>query len=315
LIAAVEALTEAAYTTGSWEVLEQALESATAVAENIDAVDSELSAAVSALTAVPPRTVEIVPPVDKAIASNAVAKASALAQSSYTAQSWGVLQAALAAARPVLADSGATQAQVDQALSGVVNALAALQPVLSVGDGPDVPVLAVSKVKLGQSQLTLVRKKSLTVPAGVYFSDARSSYKGALVWKSSNSKVAKVDQNGKVTAVKKGTATITATTKAVDVKGKKVSAKLKVKVVTKKPKAKVTKVSASVPKSMRVGQVVYVTGKYSSAKATGVQVKYSSKYQRAVVDKAGRIVGKSKGKDTITVKAGGKTKRYAVTVR
>ena len=34
-----------------------------------------------------------------------------------------------------------------------------------------------------------------------------------VTWKSSKSKIAKVDKNGKVTALKKGTATITVTTK------------------------------------------------------------------------------------------------------
>jgi hypothetical protein len=116
--------------------------------------------------------------------------------------------------------------------------------------------------------------------------------------------------------VRAGTATVTVTSKAVNVNGKEVSAKVKVTVVAKKPKQKVTKVAASVPKSLKVGQVVYVTGKYSSAKAAGVKVAYATKnYRVAVVDRAGRLVAKSKGKDVVTVKAGGKTKKYTITVK
>jgi hypothetical protein len=151
----------------------------------------------------------------------------------------------------------------------------------------------------------------------VYADNQPPVYSDAVTWKSSNPKVAKVNQNGKVTGVKKGTATITATSKAVNAKGKTVTAKLKVKVVTKKPKTKVTKVWANkVPKTMKLGQTVYITGKYSSTKATGVKVTYSTpKYHRVVVDKTGRLITKSKGKDTLVIKAGGKTKKYTITVR
>jgi len=49
----------------------------------------------------------------------------------------------------------------------------------------------------------------------------------AVTWKSSNTKIATVDKNGKVKAVKKGTVTITATAK--DGSGKKVTCKVTVK--------------------------------------------------------------------------------------
>jgi hypothetical protein len=261
--------------------------------------------------------------------------------SAYTADSWKSLQDALEAAGRVVSNPNATQDGVDAATEAVATALAGLvlkpadppkevikevvkevvkevpgKEVVKEVPGKGVPAATTAKVKLAQSQLTLVKKKSAKISAGVYFSGSHPSYWDALTWKSSNPKVAKVNQNGKITGVKKGTATITVTTKAIDAKGKQVSAKLKVKVVTKKPKSKVTKVSASVPKSMKLGQVVYITGKYSSSKAAGVKVSYStSKYHRVVVDKAGQLVAKSKGKDTLTVKAGKKVKKYQVIVK
>jgi hypothetical protein len=66
---------------------------------------------------------------------------------------------------------------------------------------------------------------------------------------------------------------------------------------------------------LKVGQQVYITGKYSSAKAAAAKVSYSSvKYRVAVVDKAGWIVAKSKGTDTIIVKVGKKAKKYKIKV-
>jgi hypothetical protein len=208
--------------------------------------------------------------------------------------------------------SGTDQVAAAHAITGLFTVQATTTP-------PEVPKaenIYVLKVKLAQSQLVLQKGKEFTIPAGVYFSAGYASYWDALVWKSSNKKVATVNQNGQIVARKAGTVTITATSKQADAKGKKVSAKVKMKVVAKKPKTKVLKVWASVPKSLKLGQVVYITGKYSSTKAASVKVSYSSaKYQVAVVDRAGRLVAKSKGVDTITVKADKKVKKYKITVK
>ncbi|MDQ7992563.1 MAG: Ig-like domain-containing protein, partial [Propionicimonas sp.] len=56
--------------------------------------------------------------------------------------------------------------------------------------------------------------------------------------------------------------------------------------------------------------------KYSSSKAAGVKVSYTSSNGRvAVVDPVGRILAKAKGKAKITVKAAGKSRTYTVTVK
>ena len=60
---------------------------------------------------------------------------------------------------------------------------------------------------LNKRKATLYRGKTLQLKASLTPSDATDR----VTWKSSNAKLAKVSQTGKVTGVKKGTVTITAT--------------------------------------------------------------------------------------------------------
>ncbi|MDR1833664.1 MAG: GDSL-type esterase/lipase family protein, partial [Propionibacteriaceae bacterium] len=179
---------------------------------------------------------------------------------------------------------------------------------------PVAKVVAV-KVKLAQKTVTLVKGKTFTVPTGVYYSNGHPSYRGVEAsWKSSNPLVASVREDGKITALKAGKATITATAKNAG--GKTVTAKIKVTVVKAKPKAKAAKIVAKVPKTMTLGQVFYINAKYTSAKAAGVKIKYaSSKFSIVSVDKAGRLKAGKKGTDVITIKAGKVTKKYKITVK
>ncbi|WP_182523682.1 alpha-L-rhamnosidase C-terminal domain-containing protein [Nocardioides dongkuii] len=207
-----------------------------------------------------------------------------------------------------------TQTVVDNA----GNRARATMDYVVVAADPDEPATdTVTKVKLNQSQLRLVKGGKLRLEEGVYYSEGSPSYHGAVVWTSSNPKVAKVSSAGVVKAKKKtGKVKITATSVSAGASGKKLSAKITVSVVAKKPKAKVTKVRASVPKTVKVGQSVYVTGKYAPAKATGVKVSYRSSARGvAEIDAAGRILAKKKGTAKIVVKAGGKAKTFMITVR
>jgi beta-glucosidase len=176
----------------------------------------------------------------------------------------------------------------------------------------------VTKVKFSQASVVLKKGKTFTIPVGVYFKGSVApTYRGGdVTWKSSNKKIATVAASGKVKALKAGTVTITATSKKKNANGKAMKATIKVKVVSSS-KSKVTKVSASnVPTTMTVGQKVYVTGKYTSANALGVKVKYSTTKASIVgVDKAGRLKAIKKGKDVLVVKAGNKTKKYTITVK
>lgn len=81
----------------------------------------------------------------------------------------------------------------------------------------------VTSIKLSASSVTIDCTKSYSLKATVAPKNATNK---AVKWSSSNTKVAKVDKNGKVTAVGKGSAVITC--KAAD--GSKVSAKCKITV-------------------------------------------------------------------------------------
>jgi beta-glucosidase len=299
------------FTDATANALETALASAKTVyqARN-DKAQAPLDEAVALLQTALSNLVVKSPVVDKAVLQHVISGASALsnADGAYTAASWSKLQAEIADANRVLADASSTQAQADQAVKELSSAMAGLVPVRGKSSA-----LVVSRVKLNQSQLSLVKGKSLTLNEAVYYSNSHSAWAAKVVWKSSNTKVATVDQNGKVTAKKTGSATITVTAKDMDKAGKKLSTSVKVSVVKKKVKVK--SVSASVPKSLKKGQTVYITGKYSSSKATGAKVTYkSSKPSVVEADSVGRLMAKGKGTAKVTVKAGGKSKTYTVKV-
>lgn len=76
--------------------------------------------------------------------------------------------------------------------------------------------------------------------------------------------MARFDQNGRVTGVRTGTATITATAHDSAADGTTLSAGIKVTVVASRPSAKVTRVTATVPRTLAVGQIEYITGRSTS---------------------------------------------------
>lgn len=78
-----------------------------------------------------------------------------------------------------------------------------------------------SKVKLNKKAVTLKKGKTYTLKASLTPKNAKTTYK----WSSSNKKIATVDKNGKVKAVKKGKATVTVKT----ANGKKATCKITVK--------------------------------------------------------------------------------------
>ena len=92
----------------------------------------------------------------------------------------------------------------------------------------------VSSIKLNATSKTLYNGKSTTLKATVFPINATNK---RLTWKSSNTKVATVDKNGKVKALKVGNAIITATS----TDGSNVSAQCKIKVVQRVTKIKLNK--------------------------------------------------------------------------
>lgn len=120
--------------------------------------------------------------------------------------------------------------------------------------------------------------------------------KGKTTYTSSSAKVAKVSSTGKVTAVKKGTATIT-------VKNNGVTAKFKVTV--KNPTLNATSKTLKKGKSF----TLKITGKVGKAKFT------SSNKKIATVSSKGVVKAKKKGKATITVATNGLKLKCKITVK
>ena len=117
-----------------------------------------------------------------------------------------------------------------------------------------------------------------------------------MTFKSSNSKVAAVNSNGKVTAKAKGNATVTAKTS-------KVTWTYKIKV--EKPKLNNTRLS-----------VYTKTSKQLKLKGTSRKVTWSSSAPSVVsVNKKGKITARRTGKATITAKVNGVKYKCKVTVK
>ncbi|MDR1767750.1 MAG: hypothetical protein LBR32_04880 [Propionibacteriaceae bacterium] len=173
------------------------------------------------------------------------------------------------------------------------------------------PAATASKVVAAQSKLYLVKGKSAKPAARAYLSGLKSS-KAKLAWSSSKPKVVKVDPlTGKVKALRKGAAVITAA--APGPGGKTVKAKIKVTVV--KRALAVKSVKAKLPKKLKKGKAVVVKAKWSPSAATGALPKFKSSNKLvAVIDSAGVLTAVKKGTVKITVKVAGKHKTYKLKV-
>lgn len=303
---------DGSFTATSWAALQSELADAEIVLADdatqprIDQAVSELSAAVSGLTRVPA-------PPNKAVLQAVLDQSTALASSGdrYTAESWARLRTEVAKATQVVADDSATQARIDQAAIDLSAALAGLVPAQVAQPAP-----TVSRVKLNQTQLRLVKRRSLRLEEGVYVTSGPASYAGAVRWRSSDPRIATVSSTGVVTARKTGKVTITVTSVKPGASGKRLATRATVRVVASPSRSKVTRVRAAVPRAMTVGQSAFVTGTYAPARATGVKVTYrSSAAGVAQIDPAGRIIATKKGVARITVTAGGAKRTYRVTVR
>ena len=158
----------------------------------------------------------------------------------------------------------------------------------------------VSKITLNKTKATLTRTASdksptLKLKATIAPKDATNKN---VTWKSSDPKVAKVDKNGKVTALKAGTATITCTAK--DGSGVKATCKITVK------DAKVTKLTLNKAKaSLKAGKTLQLeVKKVAPAEAVNRNVKWTTSDKKvATVDKNGKVTAKGSGTCIITCTA------------
>ena len=166
-------------------------------------------------------------------------------------------------------------------------------------------VIPVTSVSLNKTELTIEKGKSETLTAIVSPSDATDK---TVSWKSSNTSVVTVDQNGRVTAVNAGSAVITVTTND----GSK-TATCKVTVVIPVTSVSLNKTELTIEK----GKSETLTATVSPSDATNKTVSWkSSNTSVATVDQNGKVtaVGAGSAVITVTTKDGSKTATCKVTV-
>ena len=163
----------------------------------------------------------------------------------------------------------------------------------------------VSSIEINRATTTLKVGEEITLVATVKPDDATDK---SVEWSSSNKEVCSVDNSGKVTAIKEGSATITA--KA----GEKV-ASCNVSVVSNL--IEVTSISLDkTSATIYVRDTLTLVATVKPDDATDKTVEWtSSSDEIATVDKGGRVVAISKGSATITAKAGKKSATCRVTVK
>lgn len=166
----------------------------------------------------------------------------------------------------------------------------------------------VTRVKLNRTSLKLLKGRSARLKATVA---GRKASNNKVIWKSSNSRIAKVNSAGKVIAVKAGSAVITAT--AADGSGKKVSCR--VKVLTPATSLRFDKAEYI----LTPGKSVKIKTSFSPANVSSKKLRWSVSDTRvATVDKNGNLKGIGAGTATVTANAldgSGKKATSKVTVK
>lgn len=158
------------------------------------------------------------------------------------------------------------------------------------------PVIKVTRVTLNKTTASVVKGKTLTLTATVTPTNATNK---KVTWKSSNTKIATVDGNGKVTAVTAGTVTITCT--AIADKSKSATCKITVT----NPAVKVTKLSMNKTSvDLLKGKTVQLKVTVTPSNATNKAVTWTSSNKKiATVTSNGLVKAVGTGTVTITAKA------------
>ncbi len=168
---------------------------------------------------------------------------------------------------------------------------------------------SISSLSLSDSSISLDEGASKTLKA----SYSPSSAAVALNWSSSDKKVATVDDNGKVTALKAGTTTITAKDQF---SGKSASCTVTVKSTNVAVSS--VKLNSSSKTLTKAGETYQLKATVSPDNATNKNVTWSSsKESVATVNSSGLVTAKANGSATITAKTkdGGKTATCKITVK
>lgn len=182
-------------------------------------------------------------------------------------------------------------------IAGVSSGCGKDEPTPSGGNGSNETgptTVAVTGVSLNKQTLSLVEGDSETLTATVIPSNATNK---AVSWKSSDASVASVDNSGKVTAVKAGSATITVTT----TDGSK-TATCSVTVTAKTIEVNDVGLDKS-EMEMVAGNSYQFTVTLKPDNASDKTLSWSSSDENvATVDNSGKVTAISEGKVTITVK-------------
>lgn len=180
-------------------------------------------------------------------------------------------------------------------LSAIVLA-GVLPTMLELPENPSIAQAA--SIKLSKTRVTLNKGKSTTL-----------KLKGTtkkVTWRSSRSSVASVTSKGKVTAKKKGTATITA---------KLGSKKYPCQVTVKEPVINVKKVTMNTSNTtLKTGSTFTLKATVSPSNATNKAVTWSSSNASVASVSKGKVTAKGAGSATVTAKAGGKSASCKITV-
>ena len=157
-------------------------------------------------------------------------------------------------------------------------------------------IVSVSSITLSQSSATMTEGETMNLTATVTPDDATDK---SITWSSSNTSVASVDANGKVTAKAEGTTTITAT--ANDGSGVKASCV----VTVEKKKVSVSSITLSQSSAtMTEGETLNLTATITPYDATDKSITWiSSNTSVASVDADGKVTAKAEGTVTITATA------------
>lgn len=161
---------------------------------------------------------------------------------------------------------------------------------------------AVCEVTVKKPKVSLNRTSTVLYTSGKKTVILKADIRGAsnkINWSSSDKRIAKVDKKGKVTAVRKGTAYITATANKV---------KKTCKVIVKNPILNMRHTSAQVKKNKTYAIKVNAIPK-------GTITYKSSKPKVAAVNRKGVVTGLRRGSANITVKCNGVKKVIKITVK
>lgn len=170
----------------------------------------------------------------------------------------------------------------------------------------EAPIVEVTEITLSETEKVLTEGETFTLTATVNPADATNP---AIEWSSSDVAVATVDENGVVTAVAEGEATITATSVADPAKF------ASCKVVVKKPFVAVDGITLSeTTAKLEIGSTITLTATVSPDNATEPAVTWSSDNTAVATVEDGVVTAVSVGEAVITAKAGEMTAECKVTV-